>query len=362
MKLFAVIGTRPEAIKMAPLIAELKGRSEVKCITCMTGQHGSLLKGALGGHSWHADYDIELLNKHPELDGIISLTLERLTPILRCEAPDAVIVHGDTSSSIAAALSAFYLHIPVIHIEAGLRTGDIYDPFPEESNRVLISRLAALNFAPDSFAASALESEHVPGKIFIVGNTISDSLLINVSENHIFTSPELRKIMPCGQFAVVTAHRRENLGKPLERICLSIAALADEFSDMKFIFPIHPNPAVRSTVMHFLSGQSNIYPIQPLSVRDMNNLTFRASVVLTDSGGLSEEAALMDVPCIILREKTERTAFLQQGKLLLAGTSQDRITETFRKVISDPHSVSRTVHDSSVSKRIADIVISELKK
>ena len=361
MKLFAVIGTRPEAIKMLPLIAALKARQNVRCIVCLTGQHGLLLKNAVGGHALRADYDIGLLNDRPTLDGVVSLTVERLTPILRREAPDAVLVHGDTLSSFAAALSAFYLHIPIIHIEAGLRTGDLADPFPEESDRVLISRLAALNFAPDRFAADALGKENVPGKIFVVGNTISDSLAQNVSESHVFASPELREILPCERFAVITAHRRENLGAPLERICLSVIALADEFPDIKFIFPMHPNPAVRDTVLRLLSGKSNVFPINPLSARDMNNLTFRATVVMTDSGGLSEEAALMDVPCIVLREKTERTAFLRQGKLALAGTSADGIADAFRKAVSRPRRASKPVFDRSVSERIADIISDEFK-
>ena len=359
MKLFAVIGTRPEAIKMLPLVSELKKRSGVECIVCLTGQHGLLLKNAIDGGALHADYDLELLNGRPTLDGVVRLTLERLTPVLRRETPDAVLVHGDTSSSFAAALSAFYLHIPIIHIEAGLRTGDLYDPFPEESNRVLISRLAALNFAPDSFAAAALESERVPGRIFTVGNTISDSLAKNISQSRAFASPELQRILPCERYAVVTAHRRENLGAPLERVCRSVTALADEFPDMKFIFPVHPNPAVHNTVMRFLSGRSNIFPIHPLGVRDMNDLTRGASVILTDSGGLSEEAALMDVPCIVLREKTERTAFLRQGKLTLAGTSEERITAAFRKAVALPRRVSALPPESSVSERIADIILSE---
>lgn len=364
MKVFCVIGTRPEAIKLAPLVIEFKKKG-IKCIVSLTGQHGREAERALSAYGVRAHYDLGP-GGAVGTGGLIAGILARLTPIIGNEEPEAVIVQGDTSSALAGAMAAFLLKIPVAHVEAGLRTGDIYSPYPEEANRAMIARIAKWNFAPDAIAAGNLKREDVPGGIYVTGNTVADALAISTGADRASGIPELREGAPAGRRVIVTSHRRENLGEPLIRICRAVAELARAHPDMEFIFPVHPNPKAAETVGSELGKVPGVRVVRPLGVRDMHRLIGGAYLVMTDSGGLCEESAICRVPVIVLRSVTERESLLRNGKLMLAGTETGGIVACFERLISDAGLYMKMKYafdpicERGASLKICNLIVSNL--
>jgi len=364
MVAFFVIGTRPEAIKLAPVILGMEKRKGARSVICVTGQHGSA-DAHLSAFGIRADYDLESgknAEREGRLNSLLSEVIARISPIMAFEKPDAVIVQGDTTSALGGALAAFDLRIPIAHVEAGLRTGDISAPYPEEANRAMIARIASLNFAPDGIAAASLAGERVPGEIHTTGNTVADALELSLKRDPPPAS-HLPADLGSGRAVVVTAHRRENIGKPLERICRALVRLSSLYPDIKFVFPAHPNPAVSRAVRELLRGRAGIFVTEPLCLYDINRLTRSAFMVMTDSGGLSEEAAVFGVPAVILREKTERTSLVRSGKAVCAGTHEDGIVRAFSRIADSPALYRRMkrafdpICVRGASHRIVDILI-----
>lgn len=326
MKVMSVFGTRPEAVKMAPLVKEIQKREELESIVCLTGQHRELLLDVLAVFHVSPDYNLDIMREKQTLSSITGAILAALGPVLDREAPDIVLVHGDTTTSFAAALTAFYRKIPVGHVEAGLRTGNRYAPYPEEMNRLLTDRISTLYFAPTNENADRLWEEGIRNNIFVTGNTVIDAFAYTIKERYRFHNKQLREITKGNEkIIVVTAHRRENLGEPLREICLAVKKAAGKYKTARFIYPVHPNPQVRETAEKILSGIPNIYLVQPLDLTDMHNLLKRSYLLLTDSGGLQEEAPSLHVPVLVLRKETERGEAVAAGCVRLAGTGTDNI-------------------------------------
>lgn len=363
MKVLAIFGTRPEAVKMCPLIMELKKRAEIECKVCLTGQHREMLDQVMNCFSLQADYNLNIMNANQTLTEITSAILEKLEPVLQTERPHIVLVHGDTTSSFAAALASFYQRIPIGHVEAGLRTGNMYAPFPEEINRCLIGRLAAIHFAPTEGNAENLKKEGVIKPIFVTGNTVIDSFKTTVRKNYTFSEPKLKSLNVTGKrIVLVTAHRRENIGIPLRQICLSLKRIAQNTKDVLVIYPLHLNPKVRGTAIPILNGEKNVVLTEPLGVLDMHNLMAKAYMVMTDSGGLQEEAPALGKPVLVLREETERPEAIEAGTASLAGVEEERIYEIAMKLLDNSaayEQMAKAVNpygDGRASERIADIL------
>lgn len=306
MKILAIFGTRPEAVKMCPLIIELKKRDGIECKICLTGQHREMLKQVMDCFSLESDYNLDIMRKNQSLTAITSEVLLNLEPVLKIERPDIVLVHGDTTSSFAAALASCYQMIPVGHVEAGLRTGNLFAPFPEEMNRCLTGRLSAVHFAPTKENAHNLEKEGVTSPVFITGNTVIDAFKTTVRRDYVFSNTALQPLVAAaGRIVLVTAHRRENLGAPLRQICLALKRIVEDVEDVSLVYPLHLNPKVRETVIPILSGVERIFLTEPLDVLDMHNLMARVYMVVTDSGGLQEEAPALGKPVLVLRKETD---------------------------------------------------------
>lgn len=363
MKILSVFGTRPEAIKMCPLIKELSGREEINSVVCLTGQHRDMVESVLRIFDVTADYNLEIMKPGQTLAGISSVILERMEAVLVRERPDAVLVHGDTTTAFAAALGAFYRQIPVGHVEAGLRTGSRYSPFPEEMNRALIGRIACLHFAPTQRNIENLAREGILQNTFLTGNTIIDAFATTIRKNYRFHDAALQGLDFAGGVILMTAHRRENWGEPLEGICRAAGRLAESFPRMKIVFPMHPNPVVRDTVKRILKDSGNVILTEPLDVEDMHNLICRSRLVMTDSGGLQEEAPSCGVPVLVLREETERPEAVEAGTVLITGTEEEAVFESARLLLTDPASYEKMAKavnpygDGQASRRIADILI-----
>lgn len=336
IKVMTVFGTRPEAIKMCPLILELEKSEKIESIVCSTGQHKEMLEQVTKIFSVAADYDLEIMRPRQNLTNIATAVLEKFAAVLEKAKPDIVLVHGDTSTSFIVALSAFYHQVPVGHVEAGLRTFDKYSPFPEEMNRVLTARIADLHFAPTIRNQENLLAEGVCEHVYITGNTVIDAFKTTIKENYEYSAQALKEMsFENKRTILMTAHRRENLGIPLENICNAVKRIAEEYEDVQIIYPVHLNPAVRETVFAKLSEQENITLTDPIDVEDMHNLMAESYLVLTDSGGLQEEAPSLGVPVLVMRTETERPEAVEAGTVKVLGVEEESIYKEIKKMLTD---------------------------
>ncbi len=359
-KVMLVFGTRPEAIKMCPLVNELKGRSGIQTVVCVTGQHRQMLDQVLEAFSVKPDHDLSIMKDRQTLFDVTTNILNRIREVLEKERPDVVLVHGDTSTTFVTALACFYLQIPVGHVEAGLRTYNIYSPYPEEFNRQAVSIISSYNFAPTELSKQNLLKEgKAEETIFVTGNTAIDALKTTVRED--YTNPELQWAAG-SRLILITAHRRENLGEPMKHMFRAIRRVCDEHPDIKAIYPIHMNPAVRETADEILGGDERIRIIEPLDVLDFHNFLARSYLILTDSGGIQEEAPSLGKPVLVMRDTTERPEGINAGTLKLTGTDEEVIYENFRLLLEDPaeyekmSTASNPYGDGFASRRIADIL------
>ena len=363
-KIMLVFGTRPEAIKMCPLIHELKMRSEFTVVVCVTGQHRQMLDQVLECFKVLPDYDLSLMKGGQNLFDITINVLDRIKPVLEKENPDIVLVHGDTTTTFAAALAAFYQHIPVGHVEAGLRTYNLDSPFPEEFNRQSVSIVSQFNFVPTERSKSNLIREKKePKSIFVTGNTAIDALKITVRQDY---RHSLLDWAADSRLVMLTAHRRENLGEPMHNMFRAIKKVIDQFDDVKIIYPIHMNPLVRKSASRILDGSDRIKIIEPLDVLDFHNFLAASHLILTDSGGIQEEAPSLGKPVLVLRDTTERPEGIDAGTLKLVGTDEKTIYAEFVTLLTDKeayeamHKASNPYGDGFASRRIADILSEKL--
>lgn len=359
-KVMLVFGTRPEAIKMCPLVNELKTREGIQTLVCVTGQHRQLLDQVLEAFSVKPDYDLSIMKDRQTLFDVTANILLKIREVLEAERPDVVLVHGDTSTTFVTALACFYLQIPVGHVEAGLRTHNIYSPFPEEFNRQAVGIISQYNFAPTELAWDNLLGEGKPADhIFVTGNTAIDALKTTVRAD--YTHPELEWAKG-SRLILITAHRRENLGEPMKHMFRAIRRVCDEHPDVKAIYPIHMNPAVRETASEILGDDERIHLIEPLDVLDFHNFLSRSYLILTDSGGIQEEAPSLGKPVLVMRDTTERPEGIAAGTLKLVGTEEETIYRNFKQLLEDEdvyHSMSTASNpygDGQASRRIADIL------
>ena len=360
-KILLVFGTRPEAIKMCPLVNELKTREGIKTIVCVSGQHRQMLDQVLEAFHVVPDYDLSIMKDKQTLFDITTNILDRIKAVLEEVKPDVVLVHGDTSTTFVTALACFYMQIPVGHVEAGLRTYDIYSPYPEEFNRQAVSIISRYNFAPTEQARQNLLSEGKrPETIVVTGNTAIDALRTTVRED--YSHPELVWASD-SRLILITAHRRENLGEPMKNMFRAIRRVMDEHTDVKAIYPIHMNPIVRQTADEFLGGDDRIHIIEPLDVLDFHNFLGRCFLVLTDSGGIQEEAPSLGKPVLVMRNTTERPEGIAAGTLKLVGTDEEVIYRSFKQLLEDNEEYARMSNacnpygDGFACKRIADILV-----
>lgn len=368
-KVMTVFGTRPEAVKMAPLALKLADEPEIESLVCVTAQHREMLDNVLNVFDIKPDFDLNIMQKGQSLSDITTRTIQGMDRVLNEAKPDLVLVHGDTSTTFAAALSAFYHKIMVGHVEAGLRTYDIYSPFPEEMNRTLTGDLAQMHFAPTKQNRKNLEREGVMGEIFVTGNTVIDAMKLTVRDDYKFTQQQLRDIDFDGRRVIlVTAHRRENYGKPLENIMSAVKYIARSYPDIQFVYPVHLNPIVRKTAHEFLDGLDNVLLSEPLNVIDMHNLMAKCYMVLTDSGGIQEEAPSLGKPVLVLRRETERPEAVEAGTVRLAGVEEERIIELTKLLLDNPEEykkMARAVNpygDGRASERIAKAILWQFNK
>ncbi len=363
-KVMLVFGTRPEAIKMCPVVKELKTRPGIKTLVCVTGQHRQMLDQVLDTFDVVPDYDLSIMKPQQTLFDITTLILSRIKDVLEKERPDVVLVHGDTSTTFVTALACFYLQIPVGHVEAGLRTYDIYAPYPEEFNRQATSIISKFNFAPTEKAKQNLLNEGKdPSTIYVTGNTVIDALKTTVRKD--YTHPEL-DWAKSGRLIFITAHRRENLGEPMRHMFRAIKRVMNEYPDLKAIYPIHMNPAVRKAADEELSNFDRIHLIEPVEVFDCHNIMAHSHLILTDSGGIQEEAPSLGVPVLVMRDKTERPEGIAAGTLRLVGTKEETIYNTFKELLENKmiyESMSKASNpygDGLASERIANILSEKL--
>ena len=359
-KVMVVFGTRPEAIKMCPVVKELKTREPIETIVCVTGQHREMLDQVLDTFNVAPDYDLTIMRERQTLFDITTSILEKLKLVLEQVKPDAVLVHGDTSTTFVTALACYYLQIPVGHVEAGLRTYNIYLPYPEEFNRQAVSIISKYNFAPTEKAKENLIREgRDPESIFVTGNTVIDALKTTVKSD--YSHPQLEWAKD-SKMILITAHRRENLGTPMRNMFTAIRRVMDEHDDVKAIYPIHLNPTVREIANSVFENDDRIRLIEPLEVVDFHNFMNRSYLVLTDSGGIQEEAPSLGKPVLVMRNTTERPEGIQAGTLKLVGTDEETIYEEFSRLLSDSEEYEKMSHavnpygDGFASKRIADIL------
>ncbi|MEG0501066.1 MAG: UDP-N-acetylglucosamine 2-epimerase (non-hydrolyzing) [Cellulosilyticaceae bacterium] len=364
IRVMSVFGTRPEAIKMGPLVKVLENTADIESIVCVTAQHREMLDQVLDIFKIKPDYDLDIMKQRQTLTGITTRVLEGLESVLDEAKPDMVLVHGDTTTSFVAALAAFYKQIPVGHVEAGLRTYNRYEPFPEEMNRKLTGSLANLHFSPTPLAKGNLLREAVEEKdIFVTGNTVIDALKTTIKENYTFTIDELNKIdYDSRRVITMTAHRRENLGEPLRNICMAVRDIVSEFNEVEIVYAVHKNPAVRDVVYEILGDLDRVHLIEPLDINDMHNLMKRSYLVLTDSGGLQEEVPSLGKPVLVLRNVTERPEGIEAGTLKLAGTDAKKIYSMTKELLVDDKLYAEMAQaknpfgDGHASERIAEAI------
>lgn len=359
-----VFGTRPEAIKMCPLVNELKTRKNLKTVVCVSGQHRQMLDQVLEAFQVKPDYDLSIMKEKQTLFDITTNILNRVKEVLEEVKPDVVLVHGDTSTTFVTALACFYLQIPVGHVEAGLRTYNIDSPYPEEFNRQAVGILARYHFAPtETSKTNLLREGKNPESIYVTGNTVIDALKTTVREE--YTHPELEWAAG-SRLILITAHRRENLGEPMHQMFRAVRRILEEYPDVKAIYPIHMNPLVRQTAQEELGGCERIHLIEPLDVLDFHNFMSRSYLILTDSGGIQEEAPSLGKPVLVMRDTTERPEGIAAGTLKLVGTDEAVIYENFREMLVNPAAyaamanASNPYGDGFACRRIADILESTL--
>lgn len=355
-----VFGTRPEAIKMCPLVNELKTRKGIKTIVCVTGQHRQMLDQVLDVFGVTPDYDLSIMKDKQTLFDITTNILSGIKSVLEEVKPDVVLVHGDTSTTFVTSLACFYLQIPVGHVEAGLRTYNIYSPYPEEFNRQAVSIIAKYNFAPTELSKENLIREgKAPSTIYVTGNTAIDALKTTVKAD--YSHPELEWAKG-SKLIIITAHRRENLGEPMHHMFKAIRRIMDEHKDVKAIYPIHMNPIVRQEAEEELSGCDRIHIIEPLEVIDFHNFLAQSYMILTDSGGIQEEAPSLGKPVLVMRDTTERPEGIAAGTLKLVGTDEETIYKNFKLLLENKIEYDKMAHasnpygDGFACKRIADVL------
>ena len=359
-KVMLVFGTRPEAIKMCPLVNELKGRRNIETIVCVTGQHRQMLDQVLEAFRVIPDYDLSIMKDRQTLFDVTTNILNRIKTVLEEVKPDVVLVHGDTSTTFVTALACFYLQIPVGHVEAGLRTYDIYSPFPEEFNRQAVGLVAKYNFSPTEMSKENLLREGKEAEsIYVTGNTAIDALKTTVRED--YTHPELEWAKG-SRLILLTAHRRENLGEPMHHMFRAIRRVMDEHPDVKALYPIHMNPVVRQAAAEELGDCDRIRIIEPLEVLDCHNIMARSYLILTDSGGIQEEAPSLGKPVLVMRDTTERPEGIAAGTLKLVGTDEEVIYKEFTRLLTDQEAYDAMAHasnpygDGHACERIADVL------
>lgn len=362
IKVMSIFGTRPEAIKMAPLVKELEKRKEIESIVCVTAQHRQMLDQVLETFDIKPDYDLNIMKQGQTLSDITTRTLLGLENVIKEVQPDIILVHGDTTTTFAGALAAFYNQVAIGHVEAGLRTNDKYSPYPEEMNRQMVDCMTDMYFAPTDISKENLLKENIEEeKIYVTGNTAIDAMSTTIDKN--YSHKELEWIKENEKMILLTAHRRENLGEPMRNIFKAIRRIADEFSDVKVIYPIHLNPKVRSVANEIFAGCDKVKLIEPLEVFDFHNFQNKSYIILTDSGGIQEEAPSLGKPVLVLRDTTERPEGIKAGTLKLVGTDEDTIYEETKKLLLDKKEYEKMSHasnpygDGHASEKIADAII-----
>ena len=370
IKVMLVFGTRPEAIKMAPLVKELEKNSEVDVKVCVTAQHREMLDQVLEIFKITPDYDLDIMTKGQTLAGITTKALEGLSDVMSKEKPDLVLVHGDTTTTFVASLAAFYNKIKIGHVEAGLRTYDKYSPYPEEMNRKLTTALADIFFAPTENNKNNLLKEGIPEeKIFVTGNTAVDAMRYTVSKEYKFEDEDLKKVdFENKKTILVTAHRRENLGEPLENICKAIKEIVQNNEEVEVVYPVHLNPVVQDTAKSILGNMDRVHLIKPLDAMIFQNVMDRSYMVMTDSGGVQEEAPSVGKPVLVLRTETERPEAIKTGTLKLAGTDKNNIVKLANELLEDKDEYARMstaknpYGDGLASQRITDSILYSFDK
>ena len=362
-KIMSVFGTRPEAIKMAPLVKELSKYDDLESICCLTGQHREMLDSVMEIFKLQADFDLNIMEKRQTLSTITTKTLLGMERVMEQCKPDMILVHGDTSTTFAGALAAFYHQVPVGHVEAGLRTYDKYSPFPEEMNRTLVGDIADLHFSPTRANAENLRRESVAGEIFITGNTAIDAMGYTVKADRKFQNELLNRLdFEHHRIIAVTCHRRENYGKPMEDIMSAIAEVVRTHEDVEVVYPVHLSPVVRECAQKYLGGKERIHLIDPLDVEEMHNLLARCFMVMTDSGGLQEEAPALGKPVLVMRRETERPEAIAAGTAKLAGVTYEGVLAEANRLLDDPaayQAMAKAVNpygDGHACRRIAQAI------
>ena len=363
IKVMSVFGTRPEAIKMAPLVQELASRPEFESLCCLTGQHRQMLDSVMEIFHLKAQYDLDIMERQQTLSSITTKTLLGMERVLTEAEPDLILVHGDTSTTFAGALAAFYHKVPVGHVEAGLRTYDKYSPFPEEMNRTLVGDIATLHLAPTRANAENLRRESVQGEIFITGNTVIDAMKTTVRPDFVFEDETLNRLdFPEKQVITLTCHRRENYGAPMEAILTAVRTIVEENPNVEVVYRVHLSPVVQDCAHRLLGDHPRIHLIAPLDVAQMHNLVARSYLVLTDSGGLQEEAPALGKPVLVLRRETERPEAIAAGTAKLAGVETEPIVALTQELLQGGEAYARMAHavnpygDGKACGRIADAI------
>lgn len=349
---------------MCPLVKQFEKEEEIDSIVCLTGQHREMLQQVIDIFGTKVHYNLDIMQPRQTLTTITTSVLEKMEAVLEKEKPDIVLVHGDTSTSFVAALAAFYQKIPVGHVEAGLRTFDKFSPFPEEMNRCLTGRIATLHFAPTENNKKNLENENIKEEVFVTGNTVIDAFSTTVKKDYEYKDEDLKKIDFTGKRCILmTAHRRENLGEPLRNICNAVKRIIMEYPDIEVVYPVHMNPAVRETAQEILGELDRVHLIHPLDVEDMHNLMARSFLVMTDSGGLQEEAPACGVPVLVLRTETERPEAVDAGTVKVVGVEEEAIFENAKTLLTNAEEYEKMAKavnpygDGHASERIAKILV-----
>lgn len=362
IRVLSVFGTRPEAIKMAPLVLELANRPEFVSMCCLTGQHRQMLDSVMEIFELKAEYDLNIMEKQQTLSTITTKTILGMDRVLEEAKPDLVLVHGDTSTTFAGALAAFYHKVTVGHVEAGLRTYDMYSPFPEEMNRTLVGDIARLHFSPTVANAENLRKEAVQGEIFITGNTVIDAMRTTVRPDFVFANPALNAMDFGKRVITLTCHRRENYGQPMEDIMSAVRTIVEKYEDVEVVYPVHLSPVVQECARRNLGDLSRVHLIEPLDVNEMHNLMARSYMIMTDSGGLQEEAPAMGKPVLVLRKETERPEAIAAGTVKLAGVDKEDIIRLASELLEDENvyqSMAKAVNpygDGTACARIAEAI------
>jgi UDP-N-acetylglucosamine 2-epimerase (non-hydrolysing) len=363
IKVMSVFGTRPEAIKMAPLVQELSRREGIESLLCVTAQHREMLDSVLEIFHLKPDYDLNIMEPRQTLTTITAKALLGMEKVIEEAKPDLILVHGDTTTTFAGALAAFYHQVPIGHVEAGLRTWDRYSPFPEEMNRTMVGDMAALHFSPTESNAQNLRREAVMGEIFVTGNTAIDAMQTTVQKDFSFSEPLLNTLDFTGRrIVVVTCHRRENYGEPMQNIMHAIRRMVETHPDVEVVYPVHLSPVVRECAFGILGDVERVHLIDPLDVEQMHNLMARCYMVMTDSGGLQEEAPAMGKPVLVMRKETERPEAVAAGTARLAGVTEESVYDAAAELLEDPEAYAKMAKavnpygDGHACRRIADAI------